>query len=84
MSHINKPEIIIKPLKKIQLDDGDVLHALKSSESEFHGFNEAYFSCIKPKASKMPSKFGSKNQSKIQKNNEKNVSENMLAFNIDF
>ena len=48
MSHINKPEIIIKPLKKIQLDDGDVLHALKSSESEFHGFKEAYFSCIKP------------------------------------
>ena len=43
-----KNEIIIKPLKKIQLEDGDVLHALKSSESEFHGFNEAYFSCIKP------------------------------------
>ena len=35
MSNINKSEIIIKPLKKIQLEDGDVLHALKSSENEF-------------------------------------------------
>ena len=48
MSNICKPEIIIKPLKRIPLKDGDVLHALKSSESEFHGFKEAYFSCIKP------------------------------------
>lgn len=48
MSNINKPEIIIKPLKRIPLKDGDLLHALKSSESEFHGFKEAYFSCIKP------------------------------------
>ena len=47
MSHISKPEIIIKPLKRIQLVDGDVLHALKSSEGEFHGFKEAYFSTIK-------------------------------------
>ena len=48
MYYINKPEIIIKPLKRIQLEDGDVLHALKSSENEFHGFKEAYFSSIKP------------------------------------
>ena len=47
MSNIYKPEIIITPLKKIKLEDGDVLHALKSSESEFHGFKEAYFSTIK-------------------------------------
>ena len=40
-------KIIIKPLKKINLEDGDVLHALKSSEDEFHGFKEAYFSTIK-------------------------------------
>ena len=40
-------QIIIKPLKKINLEDGDVLHALKSSEDEFHGFKEAYFSTIK-------------------------------------
>ena len=42
-----KPKIIIKPLKKIYLEDGDVLHALKDSEDEFHGFKEAYFSTIK-------------------------------------
>tara|TARA_B100001248_G_scaffold200153_1_gene154420 strand:+ start:23 stop:430 length:408 start_codon:yes stop_codon:yes gene_type:complete len=40
-------QIIIKPLKKIHVEGGDVLHALKSSEDEFHGFNEAYFSTIK-------------------------------------
>ena len=40
-------QIIIKPLKKIHLEDGDVLHALKASEVEFNGFEEAYFSTIK-------------------------------------
>ena len=40
-------QIIIKPLKKINLEEGDVLHALKASDSEFHGFKEAYFSTIK-------------------------------------
>ena len=40
-------QIIIKPLKKINLEEGDVLHALKSSEEEFKGFEEAYFSTIK-------------------------------------
>ena len=40
-------KIIIKPLKKIYIEEGNVLHALKSSEKEFHGFKEAYFSTIK-------------------------------------
>ena len=40
-------QIIIKPLKKINLEEGDVLHVLKASEDEFHGFKEAYFSTIK-------------------------------------
>ena len=39
--------IVIKKLKKFELDEGDVLHALKDSESEFCGFKEAYFSTIK-------------------------------------
>lgn len=43
----NKKLIIIKPLKKFELAEGDVLHALKSSEEEFNGFKEAYFSTIK-------------------------------------
>ena len=42
-----KNEIKIKTLKKFHLPEGDVLHALKSSENEFNGFQEAYFSTIK-------------------------------------
>ncbi len=43
----NKPLIKIKALKKIPLEEGDVLHILKASEEEFNGFQEAYFSQIK-------------------------------------
>ena len=43
----DKSLIIVKKLKKFQLDDGDVLHALKHNENEFFGFGEAYFSSIK-------------------------------------
>ena len=47
MEFSNKQKIIIKSLKKFNLEDGDVLHALKSSEKEFYGFEEVYFSTIK-------------------------------------
>ena len=47
MTFLNNTEIIVKPLKRIHLEDGDVLHALKSSENEFCGFKEAYFSTIR-------------------------------------
>ena len=40
-------QIIIKPLKRINVEEGDVLHVLKASDDEFHGFKEAYFSTIK-------------------------------------
>ena len=40
-------QIIIKPLKKINIEGGDGLHALKASDDEFNGFKEAYFSTIK-------------------------------------
>ena len=40
-------QIIIKPLKRINVEEGDVLHVLKYSDDEFHGFKEAYFSTIK-------------------------------------
>ena len=46
MTELPKNKIIIKKLKKFNLEDGDVLHALKVSENEFHGFKEAYFSTI--------------------------------------
>ena len=43
----DKSLIVIKNLKKFQLEGGDVLHALKESENEFFGFGEAYFSTIR-------------------------------------
>ena len=36
----------LTPLKVIPGDSGDVLHAMKRTESSFHGFGEAYFSTI--------------------------------------
>ena len=47
MSNFKNNKIKIKKLKKFKLEDGDVYHALKASESEYHGFQEAYFSTIK-------------------------------------
>lgn len=39
--------IIISPQKRIKVKEGDVLQVLKSSDSDFLEFNEAYFSIIK-------------------------------------
>ncbi len=36
----------LTPLKIIDVAAGNVLHALKSHESSFHGFGEAYFSTV--------------------------------------
>ena len=47
MNSIDKSGIIIKKLNKFHLEEGDVLHAMKSNENEFMGFKEAYFSTIK-------------------------------------
>ena len=44
---ILETSIRIKSLKQIHVDEGNVLHALKASEEEFYGFEEAYFSTIK-------------------------------------
>jgi dTDP-4-dehydrorhamnose 3,5-epimerase len=52
-------KLIETPLSRISVAGGDVLHALKSNDSTFSGFGEAYFSWIKPgtiKAWKMHSK----------------------------
>ena len=43
MNLLDKSGIIVKKLKKFQLEEGDVLHAIKSNENEFMGFKEAYF-----------------------------------------
>ena len=38
--------IVVTPLKHIKVEGGDVLHALKNSDSSFNGFGEAHFSWI--------------------------------------
>lgn len=45
-------DILVTPLKRIPVDKGDVLHALKSQEESFKGFGEAYFSLLHPGAIK--------------------------------
>lgn len=52
MNNTNKNKIITTSLKQFQLEEGDVLHALKSNEKGFNGFKEAYFSTIKPQKTK--------------------------------
>ena len=44
--------IKLTPLRHIEVPNGDVFHALKSTEAEFCGFGEAYFSEIAPGAVK--------------------------------
>ena len=38
--------ILLTPLKRIELEKGDVFHGLKVSEASFFGFGEAYFTTI--------------------------------------
>ena len=40
-------KIILNDLKEIELEDGNILHALKKTDLNFAGFGEAYFSIIK-------------------------------------
>jgi len=40
--------VLITPTKIIEVDDGDVLHAVKQGDVGYIGFGEAYFSTIKP------------------------------------
>jgi dTDP-4-dehydrorhamnose 3,5-epimerase len=39
--------VLLEPLKIIAGESGNVMHALKSHESSYHGFGEAYFSTVK-------------------------------------
>lgn len=39
--------VSLTPLKIIRVEEGDVMHALKSTDDSFAGFGEAYFSTIK-------------------------------------
>ena len=47
MGSINLLEsIIITPLKRINVEGGDVLHGIKVNDIGYNGFEEAYFSIV--------------------------------------
>lgn len=49
---MNVEQIMITPLRRIQVEGGDVLHGMKNSDSGYVNFGEAYFSLIEVSAVK--------------------------------
>ena len=47
MGAVDVNQILITPLQRINLVEGDVLHGIKHSDSGYVGFGEAYFSILK-------------------------------------
>lgn len=47
MGIVTVDDIIISPLKRIDVQGGDVLHGMKMSDTGYNGFGEAYFSWVK-------------------------------------
>lgn len=45
-------DVQVTPLKRVEVAGGDVLHAMKQSDSGFSGFGEAYFSWVNPGVAK--------------------------------
>jgi len=52
VKQINVPGVSFTPLKIIERDAGNIMHALKSNESSFKSFGEAYFTFVKKGAIK--------------------------------
>lgn len=52
MDHLSNERATLVPLRVIAHPKGDIRHALKASESTFHGFGEAYFTTILPEQTK--------------------------------
>ena len=46
MGALNLNDILVTPLKRIPTVGGDVLHALKNSDTGFNSFGEVYFSWV--------------------------------------
>ena len=44
--------ITVTPLNRFSVENGDVLHAMKCSDTGYSGFGEAYFTTINPKSIK--------------------------------
>ena len=49
---MNQTDVMLRSIKRIPLTNGDVLRAIKASDSGFSGFGEAYFSYIHNRAIK--------------------------------
>ena len=47
MGAVNISDIVLTPLSSIEVDGGNVLHAMKFNDIGFAGFGEAYFSWVK-------------------------------------
>ena len=47
MGSISVDQILVTPLKRLSLEGGDVMHAMKQSDTGYTGFGEAYFSLVK-------------------------------------
>lgn len=52
MGAVSVNDILITPLNRIQVEGGDVLHGMKSSDAGYVNFGEAYFSIIEAGAIK--------------------------------
>lgn len=52
MGSVRLSDILVTPLKQIEVSGGNVLHAIKKSDFGFNGFGEAYFSSIETGAIK--------------------------------
>lgn len=46
MGYVGLDHIEVSSLKRIEVDGGDVMHAIKKTDQSFAGFGEAYFSNI--------------------------------------
>jgi hypothetical protein len=46
VADLSGDNIHVTPLKRITTEGGDVMHALKNSDTGFNGFGEVYFSWV--------------------------------------
>ena len=52
MGDFSLDDILVRPLKRITTEGGEVMHALKKSDNGYNGFGEVYFSWVEQGAIK--------------------------------
>jgi dTDP-4-dehydrorhamnose 3,5-epimerase len=52
MGAMKLTDVLVTPLRQIETEGGDVLHAIKQFDAGYEGFGEAYFSWVNPNAIK--------------------------------